>query len=79
MKTLLNRKLEESQRQEIFDMANSILEDMGGSFITRVKEALVEKLNEAGLRNDPKAYTAKDAMYQSFSEMQDNFKRTGKF
>lgn len=79
MKNLLNRQLADNQRQEIVDMALSMLEDNGGSLITRLKEALVEMLNEAGLRNDPKAYTAKDAMYQSFSDMQSNFKRTGKY
>jgi hypothetical protein len=79
MKTLINRTFTENEREDIIGMAESFVEDNGGSFFKYLKAALIEKMNEKGLRNDKKAYTVKDAMYQSFSDSQDNYKRTGKY
>lgn len=79
MKNLINRTFSESEREEIIEIAQIFHEDFGGSMFKQIRNSFIEKLNQKGLRNDKKAYTGKDAMFQSFSDNQNNFKKTGRF
>lgn len=79
MKTLINRTFTENEREEIIGMAESMVEDMGGSFFKYLRSALIEKMNEKGLRNDKKAYSTKDGMFQNYSDSQDKYKRTSRY
>jgi hypothetical protein len=77
MKTLKNRtNLTEDQRQEVYDMAGG--ED--GEYTFRsLRYRLTYMYAELEKNNGKTAYSAKDAMYQSFSDSQDNYKRTGRY
>ena len=79
MKALLNRKLTEAQRKDVFGMAESMVESYGGSLLDYQKKALKEKLNEAGLISLKPSYSYRDTMYQTFSDRNDNYKKTGYF
>jgi hypothetical protein len=76
MKNLINRTFTENQRDDVFGMAEN--ED-GEICFGRLRKAFIEMLNQTGHRNDAKAYNWKDAMYQSISDSQDNYKRTGRY
>jgi hypothetical protein len=74
MKNLANRKLTEDQRQEVYDIAGG--EDGEYNFHS-LKYALNLMLKTLAETNGKPAYSSKDAMYQSFSDRQDNYKKTG--
>jgi hypothetical protein len=76
MKNLANRQLTENQRQEIIDLAGG---ESGEYTFRSLKYRLIEMLEVVKENCNKPAYSSKDAMYQSFSDRQDNFKRTGKF
>jgi len=76
MATLKNRTLTESQREEIYCMAGG---DSGEYTFQTLRYWLNNMFSELEKNNGKPAYTASDAMYQSISDSQSKYKRTGRY
>ena len=77
MKTI-SRQITEEKRQELKEMAYDLWDcGCAKSIISALRSTIIETMNEMGIRNDKPAYTASDSRYQSASNWQSNYKRTG--
>ena len=79
MKNLVNRTISEDAREQIIEDSKMISEEFNKSLFSAMRGGLKDLYAELGLIESKPVYSGKDAMYQSFSDSQRNFKKTGRY